>query len=76
MEHGKTVLNTENDWPLKRFSRYQVIVKDEDKKQLDRDISGDYALYDTCGSASFVTSKGKWRGKRKALSLFLSRSNS
>ena len=34
----------ENDWPLKRFNRYQVIVKDEDKKKLDRDISGDYAL--------------------------------
>ena len=67
MEHGKTVLDTENDWPLKRFSRYQVIVKDEDKRQLDRDISGDYALYDTCDAAQASLHRkvnGEEKGKR------------
>ena len=67
MEHGKTVLNTENDWPLKRFSRYQVIVNDADKKKLDRDISGDYVLYDTCDAAQASLHRkvnGEERGKR------------
>ena len=71
MEHGKTVLNTENDWPLKRFSRYQVIVKDEDKKQLDRDISGDYALYDTCDAAQASLHR-KVNGEEKESALSIS----
>ena len=73
MEHGSTVLGTENDWPLKRFNRYQVIVKDEDKKKLDRDISGDYALYETCDAAQSSLHRrvnGEEKGRR-ALYFFL-----
>jgi len=73
MEHGETVLGTQNDWALQRWMRYEVQIEPKNVKYLDRDISGMYALYDACDAAqaSLHRSMNKVKDGERSLYFFL-----
>ena len=71
MEHGKQFSTPKTIGRSSDSAGTRVIVKDEDKKQLDRDISGDYALYDTCDAAQASLHR-KVNGEEKESALSIS----
>ena len=50
-ESTREGVTTPHTWAQKRWTQYKIEVNAKDAKQLDRDVSGTYQLYDKCDAA-------------------------